>query len=551
MANCKNPERDRKEALRAGVSDQDTSGEFDPDCSPTASPTTPFAFNGSPVRRTSYVRSQSLINGRIQKPSVARSQSFTGIKGAKPPHRGHHMETLQAQLLLMKATGVDQKKFVEVLEKLKDVYLSRSEEQQQHHQQHQQQDDHRRITMRKSSTMRSSPLSSNQTFSRVEDRPAESSTIALLQNKFAQLKRYKESIQGQQIQVYPNHTFRSRHSSAQHTSTPVSSTPSSPRVGSEDSYYFDEGTAALLAWQQEMMSNSSCSKAPNSPMSEGVLLNSPEARGIHTSPLNPQSESMRTYRRSTLRAQSESTGHYMSPLHSQSESSWSASESPDVSETMSPAHGDEAANALLHYMLQPPNVGRPPHSTLNAFQNMSLRDRPPTSLGSAAPGSGSTTGTNEVSLEQLLAAGSESGSSANTEEVSLEKLLAAERMEILMAKKAAAAAEMNNVGGETKLTSSIQQVVARFPFNLAAKFSSPKAKLQGAWGRSLSLNTPVVSPASDHYSADISSWESDLSHESSQTCRSTESDVQWYNSSSNDTYVRQAQDLSIDTSLHL
>lgn len=192
---------------------------------------------------------------------------------------------------------------------------------------------------------------------------------------------------------------------------------------------------------------------------------------------------------------------------------------------MSP-QASEAANALLlNYMLQPPNVGRPPHSNLHAFQNMSLASGPAAAVMGSA------------------------GSEGTAPPDSLGGLLAAERMEILMEKKAGAGPELHHVPTETKLASSIQQVVAKFPFNLTAKFSLPKSKLQGAWGRSLSLNPPIVPTTPD--CSEEPSWESDSSP--STTYCSSGPDVQWYNSSgrecSNDMHMKQ-QEL-IDTSLHL
>ncbi|CAM6109379.1 unnamed protein product [Calypogeia fissa] len=219
---------------------------------------TPSSAFGSPGRTLPYARNiiQS-VNGRIQKTSFGKSQSFNSKYGLQ----SHHMETLQSQLYnKMRSRGVDHQTVVERLQRLKDGYLTRGEQ-----------------------SRPDPPLPSSPQSLRTEpDQPAQTSTITLLKHKFAKLRRFKQSSRGQEIPLY----------SPQHYHGTVQSLPlaghGSPRLppSSDSSYEFDERTTALLALQQEMMWSTNSSSRPTGSETSEVASNSNESESMGSPPPN-------------------------------------------------------------------------------------------------------------------------------------------------------------------------------------------------------------------------------------------------------------------------
>lgn len=181
-----------------------------------------------------------------------------------------------------------------------------------------------------------SPLSGSRPSLPVEDNPAQESTIALLQHKFAQLERLKESSQSQQIPLYPNQNYHGEQSPSRQRSALPSSCPSSPRVAPDNdlSYEFDDTAVALIALQQELMWSSAGRST---------------ASGACDVSISNESVGLR------------------------SPKSWhcAGGESPSSS-ICGPSRAEEPGSNAINHKLQPPVAGR--HSSLGAFQDASFRE---------------------------------------------------------------------------------------------------------------------------------------------------------------------------------
>ncbi|KAG6558034.1 hypothetical protein Mapa_000214 [Marchantia paleacea] len=484
MAHRKLHDTDRMWALRG--TDLEADLEHDGN-DPTASPTTPLQF-GSPIsnkRLGVYPRSQSM-NGRIQKSNFVRSQSFNGgAKGVKATYRSHHLDSLQTQLLnYMKSSGMDQQKVVLVLEKLREMYATSRDQQQQQQQQQQQASDH-------SSQVKCSPP---RTPLRMDDPPVEASTIALLQQKFAQLERYKESVQGQHIQLYPSsQNPQSTQQQQQQQAAPPSNTPNG-------FYYPIDETSSAAAQQQVFLSLSRSSSAKSTGTTDDSWEYSdayPKQQGnsVHSGPKDAPN----------------------SPSWSSDTSSSTASNNCKLA-----AAAADNINALLHYMLlqqqqppqpqphQPPsiamamaNCNNVHQQNLTAFQKMDLS-------GAMMSGPGAGTEPMFSSAGDSIASGLGFGLGACKEPL------------------------INNNTNNIN-SSSGNFLFSTSPLHRAATKATAAKQLPVGWGDGLSLltRTPTLSPASS------GGWESEASDA-------------WRSSSSSESIdEREVYTDPIDTSLHL
>ncbi|CAM6098699.1 unnamed protein product [Calypogeia fissa] len=375
---------------------------------------TPSSAFGSPGRTSPYARNiNQSVNGRSQKTSFGKSKSFNSKYGLQ----SYHMETLQSQLYnKMRRNGVDHQTVEERLQRLKDGYLTWGEQ------------------SRPDPPLPSSP----QPLLTEPDQPAQTSTITLLNHKFAKLRRFKQSTRGQEIPLYsPQHYHRNVQSlpSAGHGS-PGSSASGSPRLApsSDSSYEFDERTTALLALQQEMMWSTNSSSRPTASEMSEVASNSIESESMGSPPPN-----------------------WYSTVSESPTSSTSAQSRVDQ-------HHDDAMKP--HYgKLRPPKVDR--QSNLGTF-NQEASSR--TSNKCAA----------------LLRDNTISGACTDLE--TLVSLFSAEKMDSM-----AETQLVSNIADpqKKKASKSIETAMAKLSFNLAPKLSSPKMKeFQGAtWGSGLSSSS--------------------------------------------------------------
>ncbi|BBN08633.1 hypothetical protein MPTK1_4g13100 [Marchantia polymorpha subsp. ruderalis] len=451
---------------------------------PTVSPTTPLQF-GSPAsnkRLGVYPRSQSM-NGRIQKSNFFRSQSFNGgAKGVKATYRGHHSDRPQTQLLnYMNSSGMDQQKVVLMLEKLREMYAASRDQQLQQLQQQQQQ----QLASDHSSQVKCSPP---RTPLRMDDPPVEASTIALLQQKFAQLERYKESVHGQNIQLYP---LSQNPESTQHQQA---APPSNTRSGF---YYPVDDTLAAAAQQQVFLSLSRSTAAK----STGIADESWEFSDAY-----PKQQ-----------ADSVPSG----PKDAPNSPCWSRDTSrPTASNNCKFAAADNM-NALLHYMLlqqqqppQPPSMTRANcnsvhQQNLTAFQKMDL-----SGAMMSGPGAG---------REPMFSSARDSTSP----ELGLD---------FGGFKEPVMTNNTNNVNSSSGSSGNFLFSTSS-PLHIAATRATAAKQLPEGWGDGLSLltRTPTSSPASS------GGWGS----EASDAWRSSSS------SSSESIHERELYTDPIDTSLHL